>query len=236
MNKQSIIQVNKLTKVFRSHHITDISFTVSKGECFALCGENGTGKSTIIKMLIGMLKPSSGEILFNGQRVDIDQNYKKLFSFMPDHLLFPGMLTGYETLSFFAQLRGISQERVNEILKAVGLYEERHKKIAYYSKGMQQRLSLAQALLPESPILILDEPTNGLDPYWVYRFKEMMIEEKQKGTTILFSTHVLSLVEELADQVAFVHRGALLLCDSVARIQQSYPSLEEAFFRHYQPS
>ena len=233
MDKHPMIQVRQLTKMFRSYRIENISFSVQKGECFALCGENGTGKSTIMKMMIGALKPSSGSIMLNGYYVGKSDEYKKQFSFMPDHLLFPSMLTGYEVLSFFAQLRNIPQKNVNEMLQIVGLYEDRHKKIKYYSKGMQQRLSLAQALLPDAPILILDEPTNGLDPYWVYRFKEMMLEQKQRGTTILFSTHILPLVEEIADRMAFIHHGTLFLCDSIANLKKNHPSLEDVFFRRY---
>ncbi|RAK18400.1 ABC-2 type transport system ATP-binding protein [Anoxybacillus vitaminiphilus] len=232
-----MIHVHELTKIFNKYNrIENISFTVKKGKCFALCGENGTGKSTIIKMITGIMKPTSGEVILNGCKVGKDNEYKKQFSFMPDHLLFSNMLTGYEVLLFFAELRNIEKEKVDELLKAVGLYEERHKKMKYYSKGMQQRLALAHALLPNAPILILDEPTNGLDPYWVYRFKEMMMEQKRNGTTILFSTHILSIIEEIADQAAFIHRGNMFVCDSVADLRQQNKSLERVFFNMFTDS
>ncbi|WLR54250.1 AAA family ATPase [Mesobacillus subterraneus] len=120
-----------------------------------------------------------------------------------------------------------------EALNQVGLFDVRNIQIKQYSKGMQQRLSLAQALMPDVPLRILDEPTNGLDPLWVYRFKEIILEEKRQGRTIFFTTHILSLVEELADRAAFMQEGHLQYCDSVESLVQKdgvYTPLEKVFF------
>ncbi|UII56167.1 ABC transporter ATP-binding protein [Cytobacillus spongiae] len=229
------IQLMDLTKIYNEHSkIEQISFTIRKGEIVALCGGNGAGKSTLIKLITGIIKPTSGEVLVDGQPVQtISKQYRECFSYMPDDMLFPRQLTGIEVLRFFAGLRGSPKDRVDELLHTVGLFDERNRQIKHYSKGMQQRLSFAQALLADTPLLILDEPTNGLDPYWVYRFKEILQEEKQKGKAILFTTHILPLVEEIADQAAFIEKGKLLYFDQVTNLilrDGQVVSLEQVFF------
>ncbi|MGX1902348.1 ABC transporter ATP-binding protein [Thermolongibacillus altinsuensis] len=224
-----MLEVKNLTKIYNeSNQIKNISFSVKKGECFALCGGNGAGKSTIIKMLIGQLLPTAGEILVDGKK--ITRNDRAWFSFMPDHLQFPPLLTGYEILSLFAEWQQVPQSRVSEWLEAVGLTEDQHKQVKYYSKGMQQRLAFAQALLADAPLLILDEPTNGLDPYWVMKFKQMIRDQKEKGKAVIFTTHILSIVEDIADTVAFIHQGEMILCDSVSALCTNGKNLEELFF------
>ncbi|WP_226677900.1 ABC transporter ATP-binding protein [Mesobacillus jeotgali] len=235
MNSKEWIRVEGLAKHYSpTKKITGISFSIDKPEIFALCGGNGAGKSTLIKMLTGIMKPTAGMVVMEGKKVEPQsRGFKKLFSYMPDEMLFPRQLTGLEVLIFFARLRGISDEKVTEALHQVGLFDVRNKQIKQYSKGMQQRLSLAQALLPDVPLRILDEPTNGLDPLWVYRFKEIIQEEKRQGRTIFFTTHILSLVEELADRAAFMQEGNLQYCDSVESLVQKngvYTPLEKVFF------
>lgn len=235
MNSSEWIRIEGLAKHYsETKKIMDISFTIDKPEIFALCGGNGAGKSTLIKMLTGMMKPTAGKIVMDGRVIDPqNKGFKKLFSYMPDEMLFPRQLTGLEVLTFFARLRGINDESVMEALQQVGLFDARNTQIKQYSKGMQQRLSLAQALLPDVQLRILDEPTNGLDPLWVYRFKEMILEEKRQGRTIVFTTHILSLVEELADRAAFMQEGKLKYCDSVESLVKNdgaYTPLEKVFF------
>ena len=236
MSNNEWIKLEGLAKHYsETKKITDINLTVNKAEIFALCGGNGAGKSTLIKMLTGILKPTAGKILMDGEQVNPGSfAYKNQFSYMPDEMLFPRQLTGLEVLTFFARLRKIDDEKVSDALKQVGLYEERNMPVKQYSKGMQQRLSLAQALLPDVPLRILDEPTNGLDPYWVYRFKEIMMEEKRQGRTIFLTTHILSLVEELADRAAFMEGGSIQHCDSVSALVRKngvYTPLEKVFFQ-----
>ncbi|MCM3667177.1 ABC transporter ATP-binding protein [Mesobacillus subterraneus] len=236
MNNNEWIRLEGLAKHYSDEKkITDISLTIEKPEIFALCGGNGAGKSTLIKMLTGITKPTSGRIFLDGKEVDPQSfDYKKLFSYMPDEMLLPRQLTGLEVLAFFARLRGISDGKVSEVLQQVGLYDVRKMPIKQYSKGMQQRLSLAQALMPDVPLRILDEPTNGLDPFWVFRFKEIIQEEKRQGRTIFFTTHILSLVEELADRAAFMQEGKMHYCDSVDTLVQKngvYTPLEKVFFK-----
>jgi len=235
MNKNSWIEVHSLTKQFSAEKkIGEIDFSINRGEIFALCGGNGAGKSTLLKLIIGSMKPTSGSILIEGIKISTaSKEFKKLFSYMPDEMVFPKQLTGLETLLFFARLRKISDKKVEEMLELVGLQTDKDRAIKTYSKGMQQRLSLAQALLPDTSFLILDEPTNGLDPYWVYKFKEIIADQKAKGKTILFTTHILSLVEEIADRAAFMEEGKLLLIDEVASLtltKGKKESLEHVFF------
>lgn len=229
------MELKELTKVYNEHSkVENISFSIQKGEIVALCGGNGAGKSTLIKMITGILKPTSGNVLIDEQVMNpISQEYRKMFSYMPDDMLFPRQLSALEVLLFFASLRQVQKDKVEEVLQLVGLYEERNRLIKHYSKGMQQRLSFAQALLADTSLIILDEPTNGLDPYWVYRFKEIMKEEKKKGKAILFTTHILSLVEEIADKAAFLEAGQLMQFNSVKALTHQnaeYMSLEKVFF------
>lgn len=224
-----MLEVKQLTKIYNEQNkVENISFSIQPGQCLALCGGNGAGKSTIIKMLIGQLPKTRGHIFVNGKQVQSDD--KRWFSFMPDHLQFPPLLTGYEVLSLFGRWQGATVERVKQCLELVGLTNDQHKQVKTYSKGMQQRLAFAQALLADAPLLILDEPTNGLDPYWVWEFKRLIQAEKEKGKAIIFSTHMLSIVEEIADTVAFIHQGQMLIYESVSKLCQHEKSLESIFF------
>lgn len=237
MTRGAWITFQNISKQYNKYNrVGKISLSVNKGEIFALCGGNGAGKSTFIKVITGVIKGDSGEIIIDGVSMHPkSMEYRKLFSYMPDNMLFPPQLTGKEALTYFAKLRDVSLERVDEMLDLVGLKDVQDQYIKHYSKGMQQRLSFAQALLPDSPLIILDEPTNGLDPYWFYRFKEIIKAEKNKGKGILFTTHVLSLVEEIANEVAFMESGKLITCDQVERLMVhngEKMSLEQVFFEN----
>jgi ABC-type multidrug transport system ATPase subunit len=230
-------EARNLTKCFQDKKSLDhVSFSIPQGKILALCGGNGAGKSTLIKIITGILSPTEGELMMNGQTVNTKSiAYKTMFSYMPDRMLFHPQLTGYEVLKFFAKLRGLSENRVITWIEKVGLTEALHKQVKHYSKGMQQRLSLAQALMSDTPFIILDEPTNGLDPYWVFVFKNLLKEEKQKGKTILFSTHILSIVEELADEAVFLDQGKVLASGTINEIVNNGSegaSLEDVFFRN----
>lgn len=229
------VELKHLTKIYtKDSRVEDISFPIHQGEIVALCGGNGAGKSTLIKMITGIIKPTSGHIEVDGDIVDpLSLDYRNTFSYMPDDMLFPRQLSAIEVLYFFANLRKVPKEKAVEVLEIVGLYEERNRLIKHFSKGMQQRLSFGQALLADTPFLILDEPTNGLDPFWVYRFKEIMHEEKMKGKAILFTTHILTLVEEIADKAAFIEGGQLVHFNDVKELTNQKGrkvSLEKVFF------
>lgn len=229
------LELKQISKIYRNgSKVEDISFSIGKGEIVALCGGNGAGKSTLIKIITGIIRQTGGEVLQDGKTADtISRRYRESFSYMPDDMLFPRQLTAKEVLSFFSALRGVPGERADEVLELVGLYGEKHRQISRFSKGMQQRLSFAQALLADTPLLIMDEPTNGLDPYWVWKFKEIIQEEKRKGKAILFTTHILPLVEEIADKAVFLEEGKLIHFDTVKEIMKTGDgavSLESVFF------
>ncbi|MBM7649771.1 ABC-2 type transport system ATP-binding protein [Bacillus ectoiniformans] len=230
-----MIQFKMVRKQFKNKEvIQELSFEVKAGECFALCGGNGAGKSTLLKMLTGIYTPDSGAITLNGEPVNRTLDFKRQFAFMPDDLSFLPHASGRETLEFFAKLQKLPIQRAAKLLERVGLTEDADRKVKTYSKGMQQRLSFAQSLLSDAPILVLDEPTNGLDPFWVHRMKEMILEEKALGRTVLFTTHILSLVEEIADTLAFLQNGQLLVQSPVEDLLKSHSSLDAALFSEYE--
>lgn len=205
--------------------LQDVSMQVKKGQIFALCGGNGAGKSTLIQLLIGSISADNGKIHRN--------KLANRCAFMPDDLEFPDQMTGIEVLKFLGQLQKVPEEKVMRLLVNVGLENEGTKKVRDYSKGMKQRLSFAQSLLSDAPLYILDEPTNGLDPFWVKKWKDRILEERAKGRTIVFSTHILLIVEEIADHVLFLHEGKNLMSGSIEELKRRHngDSLEEIFYQ-----
>lgn len=221
-----MIQMENVSKIYKGGNgLRAVSMRVNEGEIFALCGGNGAGKSTLIQLLIGSISADKGKIYRNP--------LARQCAFMPDDLEFPDQMTGIEVLKFLGQLQKVPEEKVVQLLFDVGLGNEGSKKVRDYSKGMKQRLSFAQSLLSEAPLYILDEPTNGLDPFWVKKWKDRILDERAKGRTIIFSTHILSIVEEIADQVLFLHQGMNLLSGSVEELKRAHDgnSLEKIFFQ-----
>jgi len=197
-----MITLHEVTKRYRKNRgVFDISFTLEPGKIVALVGANGAGKSTLIKLLTAQIKLDGGEI----EGLEQDR-----LRYMPDDLTFPDTLTAYEILALLGNLKGVSKDRLQDILQKVGLTDASGMKVSQYSKGMRQRLNLAQSMLGEGDLYVLDEPTNGLDPFWIATLKQMLIDAKEAGQMVLFSTHLLSLAEEIADEVVMIHDGALL--------------------------
>ncbi|RUL51717.1 ABC transporter ATP-binding protein [Lysinibacillus antri] len=197
-----IVECQGVHKIYRNNRgIQDVTFQLEKGRIIALAGGNGAGKSTLIRLLTRQEKHQQGKI---------DWHDQKSIRFMPDDVDFPISLTAEEIITYLASLKKCTKKEQIDVLKQVGLYEVRKQKVASYSKGMRQRLNLAQSLLGEGKLLILDEPTNGLDPYWIAQLKEIMLKERSKGNTILFSTHMLSFAQQLADDVIVMHDGQVL--------------------------
>ncbi|PWI24607.1 ABC transporter ATP-binding protein [Kurthia sibirica] len=194
------------------------------GRIIALAGGNGAGKSTLIRLLIGEEVPDSGELIW---AENLSMRY------MPDDVNFPPTLTAYEIVHLLSQLKKLPRSRVEEVLKRVGLWEHRKQYVRQFSKGMRQRLNLAQSLLGDEQLLILDEPTNGLDLLWIAELKKILQEQKDLGKTILFSTHLLSFAEELADDVLLLHDGKILMNGPLQDVlqQSSATHLEELFMR-----
>ena len=218
------IQVKSLTKKFNDFvAIDDVSFDIERGETFALLGPNGSGKTTTLKCLIGLTLPTSGKIVIDGLDVSRQaREAKRLMSFLPQRVGFSDQLTGREVLEFYCRLRRIPTQRINETLNTPefhfnGFFD---KSVGQFSGGMTQRLGLAVACLPDAPILVLDEPTVSLDPNGAIEFREFLAALKRKGKTIVFSSHMLADVEQLADRVGIMVQGRLVALHSIAALRE----------------
>lgn len=206
------VEIHHLSKTIKKKQLLEpLSYQLSKGKILTLCGGNGAGKSTLIRTIIGQIKPTTGKVILNGRtRKQHKSEFLQQFSYMPDDFQFQKTFTTKETMEFYAKINKISKTEYLETIKEVGLFDKLHEKVGNFSKGMNQRLLLAQALMAHSEILILDEPTNGLDPYWVKQFSDLMVRAKNKGQTIIFSTHDLHVAEQIADEVMFLRDGKVI--------------------------
>ncbi|WP_059049522.1 ABC transporter ATP-binding protein [Paenibacillus senegalimassiliensis] len=208
---EPLVTVSGLNKIIKGQTIVhEVSFQVPAGSIVGLCGGNGAGKSTILRMVAGILQPTSGDIRVGGLRWKEDRKqFAGQIGYMPDDFQFPAGLTAEEILSFWASLRREPESRVREVLEMVGLDDKRHKRVNSFSKGMRQRVLFAQAMLSSPSLILMDEPTNGLDPYWMQEFVAILKSVKLEGQTVLFSTHQLDIAEELADEVIFLNNGRI---------------------------
>jgi len=213
-----LLQVEKLTKTFRSlrrrvEAVRGVDFAAGPGEIIGFVGPNGAGKSTTIKMILGFLRPDAGHIRLFG-RSPGDPGALVDLGFMPEHPAFPDTLTGAEWLRYAYRLARDEEpdrDRIDGMLTQVGLAAAGDRLIRGYSKGMLQRLGLAQARIAEPRLLILDEPLSGLDPLGRALFKELLREEAARGRTIFFSSHILDDVEHLCSRVILLNRGKVVV-------------------------
>lgn len=222
------IRVTNLTKKFKNFvAINDVSFEVRPGETFALLGPNGSGKTTTLKCMVGLTLPTSGNIAVEGFNVATDsREAKRLMSFLPQRVSFSDRLSGREVLEFYCRLRRLPKQRIDETVNAPdfhfnGFFD---KSVSEFSGGMIQRLALAVACLPDTPVLVLDEPTVSLDPAGAIQFREFLASLKRKGKTIVFSSHMLADVEQLADRVAILVAGKLVALQSVTALREALMS------------
>ena len=211
-----MIKAEGLTKAYNGiKAVDDLNLTVAKGEVFGFIGPNGAGKTTTIGMMVGLIEPSAGRGMVKD--VDVTRNpreAKRITGYMPDGVGFYGNLTAGKNLKYFANFYGMSdkdaEKRITELLAYVGL-ENVEKPVGAYSRGMKQRLGLAQALLNDPEIVFLDEPTNGLDPQGVIRFREAIRDLSKEGKTIFFSSHILDEVRHVCDTIGIISRGKLVV-------------------------
>lgn len=218
-----IVSITNVKKNYgKKEVVKKISLDIHQGEIFALLGHNGAGKSTLIKMLTGLIQKSAGQISINGTLVaPFQKKAKQQFSYLPEIMALYPHLTAKETLHFFAELQNIPEKNEDEVLEIVGLSEYRNQRVGDFSKGMTQRIGFAIALLPKSPLLILDEPTSGLDPYWAIQFKKVLKHLNEEGTTIIFASHILSEVEDLADRVGIMSDGELVALGNIQDLKRN---------------
>jgi ABC-2 type transport system ATP-binding protein len=213
-----------------------VSFAAPPGEITGYLGPNGSGKSTTMKMITGLIEPTSGEILFRGAPIDRDWiAYKQILGYVPEEPHLYPHLTGAEYLEMVAQLRGLplkpAAERTGGLLRLFGLHEDRHSPISSYSKGMRQKILLSAALLHNPQLILLDEPFSGLDVGSALVLRSLIQELAARGKVVLFSSHELETVERVCSRVVILHRGRIVADDSIARLRtlMALPTLEEIF-------
>ena len=205
------IEATKLTKHYRLNKALDqFDLSVPKGSIFALLGPNGAGKTTFIKCMLGLVNYSSGELLVEGQNVrKVDA--RKLISYIPERFNFYPFYTTTAVLDFYGRAMGVSKdvlpEKIEKALEKLDLLEIRDKKISEMSKGQRQRVGIANLVLSEAPILILDEPFSGLDPIGIKDLKNIISDFKEEGKTVFLNSHILSEVEEICDSFAVINKG-----------------------------
>ncbi|MBS1571643.1 MAG: ATP-binding cassette domain-containing protein [Bacteroidetes bacterium] len=212
--------------------LNNINISIDNNEIIGLLGPNGAGKSTLMKSITGVIRPDEGSIIFNDKNIFENEIYsKKQIGFLPENNPLYMEMYIKEYLLFVANLHGVSENRIDEVIELVGITPEKSKKISQLSKGYKQRVGLAQAILHQPDLLILDEPTNGLDPNQILEIRNV-IKEIGKEKTIILSTHIMQEVEALCTRVILIHEGNILQDCPIDQFQGKYNSLEEAF-THY---
>lgn len=202
-----MLQRGKITAV------RDLSLTVEAGHVYGLLGPNGSGKSTTMKIVLGLVTPTSGRtFIFGKDSRDVES--REAVGFLPENPYFYKFLTGKETLFFYGKLCGLGgkmlKERTKELLALVGLEDAKDRRVGGYSKGMLQRIGLAQALVQEPRLLVLDEPTAGVDPSGSHDIRDLILKFKERGITVLLCSHLLSQVQEICDRIGIMHCGSLI--------------------------
>ena len=236
------IVLERLTKVFRQTTAVDaLSFRVARGRFFGFLGPNGAGKSTTIKMLTGLLRPTSGDAVIEGVRLSEDLlAIKRSIGVLPEELPLYERLTGEEHLLFAARMHGLgrpeARRRTEELLEFLSLAEERGKLVVDYSQGMRKKLALAGALVHGPQVLFLDEPLNGIDPVSGRVVSDLLRRLTARGVTIFFTSHVLDVVERLCDEVAVIDRGRIVAQGTLDAIRAQREmgdnaSLEDVFLK-----
>lgn len=233
------IEFQNVKKSFKTHLkrtvvLPEISFAVNKGEIFGFLGPNGAGKSTSIKLLLNFIRPDRGAIFVDKLRVDREQ-FQHRIGYLPETPCFFENLTGRETLVFAGKASGMPRSRINSkadaVLGRLNLSHAGANPIRTYSKGMKQRLGLAVSLIHDPDIYVLDEPMSGLDPMGRKLITDVLLELREKGKTVFFSSHILSDIERLCDRVGILNKGRMLFCGQVAEATNPGESMEDAFIR-----
>ena len=225
-----VIETRHLRKVFGDKvAVEDLSLQVERGEVFGFLGPNGAGKTTSVKMLLSLTAPSSGEGSLFGAPLS-DPRVRSKVGFLPEHFRFHDWLRAEEFLQLHADLyrmpRDLAEKRIVELLDLVGLTPHAQKKLRQYSKGMLQRIGLAQALLNQPELVILDEPTSGLDPVGRRLVRDIIRDLRQKGTTVFLNSHLLSEVEITCDRVAFIKHGEVVRTSTLQTLVEGELSVE----------
>lgn len=236
MSEDIAIKTEDLTKMYRGFWgrrkvlaLYKLNIVIRKGEIFGLLGPNGSGKTTTLKLLLGLIFPTEGRAYVLGKTTD-DVAVKNRVGFLPEESCFYRFLNADETLDFYGQLFRIPGKerklRTDRLLKRVGLEFARKRPLRQYSKGMLRRIGIAQALINNPDVIILDEPTSGLDPIGTRETKELILELKTQGKTILLCSHLLSDVQDICDRVAILDKGELQISGTIAELLSSKDTVE----------
>jgi len=220
---QVVINLERVNKELGGRQILkDVTLAVEQGDIFGYLGPNGAGKTTTIRIILGLMQATSGEVSVLGQDVQIDKTRQKIGFVLETDGLYDNM-SAHDNLVFYAKLYDIAQpeQKVNEVLKLVGLADRAADKVATYSKGMRQRLALARAMTPDPEVLVLDEPTAGVDPTGQIEIRQLMLDMIHKqGKTILLSSHNLDEVQRICDRIAIIDKGQIRLYGELEKLQR----------------
>jgi ABC-2 type transport system ATP-binding protein len=220
-NAGPAVAVQGLTKIFpvpfhptrKVNAVRDLNFRIEPGEVYGLLGPNGSGKSTTLKIILGLVSPTRGRTEIFGRDSRLVES-REAVGFLPENPYFYKFLTGEETLRFFGRLCGMAgaalKSRINELLDLVGLNKARDRRLGTYSKGMLQRIGLAQALIHDPRLVVLDEPTAGVDPAGSREIRDLIMDLKHRGITVLLSSHLLAQAQEICDRIGILAEGVLV--------------------------
>lgn len=216
------VALNNVSKQFGTQFaVKNVSLELQAGECVGLAGHNGAGKSTIIKLMLGLITPTEGSVSLLGESVSGKSgvHIRSQIGYLPETVALHPSLTGRETLDFYAKLKKQPLDKNNALLERVGISQAAGRRVGTYSKGMRQRLALAQALLGEPKVLLFDEPTTGLDPASRQMFYRIVGELKEQGATVLLSTHALAELDDRADRIIVMKNGSKVADGSMNELQ-----------------
>ena len=229
----TILEIKNLSKKCgSSYRVKNLSMSIPKSCVYGFLGPNGAGKTTTLKMILGLIKKDAGEIKMFGEDVSA-KNLLSLLHKTGSLIENPGgypHLSGLENMQIIAKLKGVNESEIEKALKTVRLYEQKDKKLGAYSLGMKQRLGIAMALLGDPKFLILDEPSNGLDPAGIMEIRNLITSlPKERDITVLISSHLLNEIEQMADYVGIIHQGQMLYQGKLSELESTGENLEQIF-------
>lgn len=235
------IEIEGLVKLYKNFRALDgVTISVDEGDIFGFLGPNGAGKTTTINCCLGLIKPDSGTVTING--INVEENpvkVKEICGYLPENYGFYGNLTARQNLLYFSEFYPNPKDNVDELLSLVGLSDFADKKVAEFSRGMKQRLALAQALINDPEVIFLDEPTNGLDPQGIADFREIIRKLNREGKTIFYSSHILSEVKETCKSIGIINKGKIVATGRISDFSrmeiavQTEPPADESILKKF---